>query len=250
MTGTRLFDGQNSVKQRKEATLMKGISSRRRDETIMAWMFSAPAIILLTIFLILPFFMAFGLSFTDQRLVPNPRLPTRYIALRNFTRLFGDRDFLQAIFNNFYFVIIVVPIQTLLALLLAIFINQKIKLINTFRTIFFSPVVITMVVVSIIWQFMYNPGEGMINAFLQWISFGYLGPYDWLNSKALAFPAIMLLSIWQGVGFQMVIYLAGLQEIPTPLYEASNIDGANYAGCTHGPGIFPGSGIVIGHVNT
>jgi multiple sugar transport system permease protein len=74
---------------------------------------------------------------------------------------------------------------------------------------------------------MYNPGEGMINAFLHWMSFGQLGPYDWLNSTRLAFPAIMLLSVWQGVGFQMIIYLAGLQEIPTSLYEASNIDGAN-----------------------
>jgi multiple sugar transport system permease protein len=171
--------------------------------------------------------MAFGLSFTDQRLVPNPRLATRIVGFRNFVRLFSDRDFLQAVVNNFYFVIIVVPIQTALALLLAIFVNQKIKFVNMFRTIYFSPVVVTMVVVSIIWTFMYNPGEGMINAFLQWISFGHLGPYDWLDSTTLALPAIMILSIWQGVGFQMVIYLAGLQEIPLSLYEAANIDGAN-----------------------
>jgi multiple sugar transport system permease protein len=203
------------------------VSSRQRDETIMAWVFSAPALILLTIFLAVPFLMAFGLSFTDQRLVPNPNLPTRFIAFRNFVRLVGDEDFRQAVLNNFYFVIIVVPIQTALALLLAIFVNQKIKFVNMFRTIYFSPVVVTMVVVAIIWRFMYNPGEGMINAFVQWVSFGHLGPYDWLDSPTLALPAIMLLSIWQGVGFQMVIYLAGLQEIPLSLYEAANIDGAN-----------------------
>jgi multiple sugar transport system permease protein len=207
--------------------MSKKVTSRQRDETIMAWVFSAPALILLTIFLAVPFLMAFGLSFTDQRLVPNPRLPTRFIAFRNFVRLVGDEDFRQAVVNNFYFVIIVVPIQTALALLLAIFVNQKIKFVNTFRTIYFSPVVVTMVVVSIIWKFMYNPGEGMINAFVQWVSFGHLGPYDWLDSTTLALPAIMLLSIWQGVGFQMVIYLAGLQEIPLSLYEAANIDGAN-----------------------
>jgi multiple sugar transport system permease protein len=203
------------------------VTSRQRDETIMAWVFSAPALILLTIFLAVPFLMAFGLSFTDQRLVPNPNLPTRFIAFRNFVRLVGDEDFRQAVLNNFYFVIIVVPIQTALALLLAIFVNQKIKFVNMFRTIYFSPVVVTMVVVAIIWRFMYNPGEGMINAFVQWVSFGHLGPYDWLDSPTLALPAIMLLSIWQGVGFQMVIYLAGLQEIPQSLYEAANIDGAN-----------------------
>jgi multiple sugar transport system permease protein len=203
------------------------VTSRQRDETIMAWVFSTPALILLTIFLAVPFLMAIGLSFTDQRLVPNPNLPTRIIFFRNFVRLVGDEDFRQAVVNNFYFVIIVVPIQTALALLLAIFVNQKIKFVNTFRTIYFSPVVVTMVVVSIIWKFMYNPGEGMINAFVQWVSFGHLGPYDWLDSTTLALPAIMILSIWQGVGFQMVIYLAGLQEIPLSLYEAANIDGAN-----------------------
>lgn len=205
----------------------KGMSSRQRNETIMAWTFSTPAIILLIIFLVVPFLMAFYLSFTDQRLIPNPRLPTRFIAFRNFVRLLSDEDFQQAVLNNFYFVIVVVPIQTSLALLLALFINQKIRFVNVFRTIYFSPVVVTMIVVSIIWYFMYNPGEGMINAFIHWISFGHLGPYDWLNSTRLAFPAIMLLSIWQGVGFQMIIYLAGLQEIPDSMYEAADIDGAN-----------------------
>jgi multiple sugar transport system permease protein len=84
-----------------------------------------------------------------------------------------------------------------------------------------------MVVVAIIWAFLYNPGEGLINAFIQTVSFGTLGPYDWLTNPQLAFPAIMLLSIWQGVGFQMVIYLAGLQGIPDELYEAAQVDGAN-----------------------
>ena len=204
-----------------------GMSSRQRNETMMAWIFSTPAIILLVIFLVVPFFMAFWLSFTDQRLIPNPRLPTRIVGLRNFSRLLSDEDFFQAILNNFYFVIVVVPIQTALALLLAMLVNQKIRAVNLFRTIYFSPVVVTMVVVSIIWKFMYNPDEGMINAFLQWISFGHLGPYNWLDEPALALPAIMVLSIWQGVGFQMIIYLAGLQEIPDSLYEAANIDGAN-----------------------
>jgi multiple sugar transport system permease protein len=204
-----------------------GISSRQRNETMMAWIFSAPALIMLLIFLMIPFLMAFGLSFTDQRLIPNPRLPTQIVYFRNFVRLVGDEDFRQAVLNNFYFVIVVVPVQTALALLLAMFVNQKIKFVNVFRTIYFSPVVVTMVVVAIIWKFLYNPGEGMINAFVQWISFGYLGPYEWLNSTKLAFPSIMLLSIWQGVGFQMIIYLAGLQEIPRSLYEAADIDGAN-----------------------
>lgn len=201
--------------------------SRRRKESIMAWVFSAPAILLLVIFLIVPFLMAIGLSFTDQRLIPNPNLPTRFVGFRNFVRLVADEAFLRGLLNNFYFVAVVVPVQTSLALLLAILVNQKLKGMNVFRTIYFSPVVTTMVVVAIIWTFLYNPGEGLINEFIQTITFGALGPYDWLQNTRLVFPAIMLLSIWQGVGFQMVIYLAGLQEIPDSLYEAANVDGAN-----------------------
>lgn len=198
-----------------------------KNETIMAWAFSLPAILLLFVFLLIPFLMAIGLSFSDQRLVPNPNLATQFVGLRNFVRIFADETFYRAVLNNFLFVIIVVPVQTALALLLAIFVNQKLKAVNVFRTIYFSPVVVTMVVVAVIWTFLYNPGEGLINKFVATITFGLLGPYDWLNNPNLAFPAIMLLSIWQGVGFQMIIYLAGLQDIPVYLYEAGQIDGAN-----------------------
>jgi len=197
------------------------------NETVMAWLFSAPALILLIVFLVAPFLIAIALSFTDQRLIPNPNLPTQFVGLRNYIRLWEDEAFLRGILNNFYFVLVVVPIQTSLALGLAILVNAKIKGMNFFRTVYFAPVVTAMTVIAIVWAFLYNPGEGMINAFLQAISFGQLGPYDWLLNKKLVFPAIMLLSIWQGVGFQMVIYLAGLQEIPVSLYEAAQIDGAN-----------------------
>ena len=193
----------------------------------MAWVFSAPAIVLLIVFLIVPFLMAIGLSFTDQRLIPNLNLPTQFIGFRNFVRMIDDEAFLRGLLNNFYFVVVVVPVQTSMALLLAMLVNQKLKGMNLFRTIYFSPVVTTMVVVAIIWTFLYNPGEGLINEFIQTITFGALGPYDWLQNTRLVFPAIMLLSIWQGVGFQMVIYLAGLQEIPDSLYEAAEVDGAN-----------------------
>jgi len=210
-----------------EATAKRRLTGRQRGETIMAWLFSAPALLLLTVFLLIPFLMAFGFAFTDQRLIPNPNLPTRIVYFRNFVRLLEDEAFHRALLNNFLFAAVVVPLQTSFALLLAILVNQKLRAVNVFRTTYFSPVVTTMVVVAIIWTFLYNPGEGFINAFIQTISFGRLGPYDWLNNTKLAFPAIMLLSIWQGVGFQMVIYLAGLQDIPDELYEAAQVDGAN-----------------------
>ncbi len=203
------------------------ISKSEKTESMMAWVFSTPAIILLIIFLVIPFAMAIGLAFTDQRLIPNPNLPTQFVGMRNFVRLIKDEAFLRGVLNNFYFVIVVVPIQSALALLLAILVNQKLKGMNFFRTVYFAPVVTSMVVVAVVWTFLYNPGEGLINAFLTTISFGLIEPQSWLQNTKLVFPAIMVLSIWQGAGFQMVIYLAGLQEIPDDLYEASNVDGAN-----------------------
>lgn len=199
----------------------------KRREIITAWILSGPALSLMVVFLIAPFVIAFGFSITDQRLVPNLNLPTQFVGFRNFIRLLLDVNFHQALLNNFIFAAIVVPIQTLFALFLAIMVNYKLRFINFFRAVYFSPVVITMVVVSIIWTFLYNPGEGFINQFLSTISGGLLGPYGWLNDVQLALPAIAVLSIWQGVGFQMVIYLAGLQGIPAELYEASQVDGAN-----------------------
>ena len=208
-------------------SLKKNGGSLQKRETFAAWSFCAPPLFFLLLFLVTPFIIAFVISFTDQRLIPNPNLPTQFIALRNFLRLFNSPSFHQALFNNFIFVVVVVPLQTFLALLLAVLVNQKLRFINLFRTIYFSPVVTTMVVVSIIWYFLYNPGEGLINQMISFISFGKLGPYNWLNDTALALPAIMILSVWQGVGFQMVIYLAGLQGIPDELYEAGRVDGAN-----------------------
>jgi len=203
------------------------LSTYKRKESRLAWLFSTPAIILLIVFVVVPFIWAIWMSFTNMRLIPNPNVPTRFIGLENYIRLLSDDVFHKALFNNFYFVIVVVPLQTAFALGLAMLINQEMKGMNIFRTVYFSPVVTSMTVVSIVWTLLYNPGEGLINTFLQAISFGKLGPYNWLTNTKLVFPAIMLMSIWQGVGFQMVIFLAGLQEIPTSLYEAAEVDGAN-----------------------
>jgi multiple sugar transport system permease protein len=205
----------------------KNRSSLQRRETLAAWSFCALPLSFLLLFLITPFIIAFVISFTNQRLITNPNLPTQFIALRNFVRLFNSASFRQALLNTFIFAVVVVPLQTFFALVLAVLVNQKLRFINLFRTIYFSPVVTTMVVVSIIWYFLYNPGEGLINQMISFISFGKLGPYNWLNDTSSALPAIMILSIWQGVGFQMVIYLAGLQGIPDELYEAGRVDGAN-----------------------
>jgi len=203
-----------------------GLGQLRKKEERSAWLFSMPALILLFVFLILPFILALGFSFTDQRLIPNLNLPTRFIGLRNYIRLAADSNFHIALRNNFLFVIIVVPLQTILALCLAMLINRKIQFVNVYRTVFFSPVVTTMVVVAIVWSFLYHPDSGFINKMLNFLSFGKISGISWLNDTFWALPAIIILSIWQGVGFQMIIYLAGLQDIPLELYESSMMDGA------------------------
>lgn len=141
--------------------------------------------------------------------------------------LASDVVFLKAVKNTVMFVVIVAPVQSGLALLLALLINRKVRGINIFRTIYFMPVVISMVVVSMLWRFIYDGQNGLLNSMLGFLSFGYLDPVNWLGTTATALPSIMAMSIWQGVGFFMIIWLSGLQTIPPTLYEASRIEGAS-----------------------
>jgi multiple sugar transport system permease protein len=129
--------------------------------------------------------------------------------------------------NTFLFAALVLPLQLGLALGMAMLVNQKIPGVTLYRTIYFSPVVTSMVVISIVWGFMYNKDVGLLNQMLDIVTFGKVGPFNWLGSSQSALVAIVLLSAWQGMGLQMIIFLAGLQGIPETLYEAASIDGAN-----------------------
>ncbi|MEM7026323.1 MAG: sugar ABC transporter permease [Pseudomonadota bacterium] len=140
--------------------------------------------------------------------------------------LASDVVFMKALVNTFLFVLFVAPIQAGLALLLALLINQKLGGINLFRTIYFMPVVVSIVVVSLLWQFIYSPGDGLLNNIIGWLTFGAFQGHDWLGDPHTALGSIMAMSIWQGVGFHMVIWLAGLQTISPTLYEAADIEGS------------------------
>jgi multiple sugar transport system permease protein len=188
-------------------------------------LFALPAMAGLLIFVAIPFLLAIGLSFTNLRL--GSPLPVEFVGLTQFQRLFEDPAFTRALLNNLLFTVVVVPLQTLLALGLALLLNQPLRGRAVFRTLFFMPVVFPLSLVSVVWILIYAPGpDGMLNSFLQLVSFGHWQPRDFLHDPWLALPAIMLTSIWQGAGFQMVILLAGLQGIPNQLYEAARIDGA------------------------
>ncbi|WP_110590311.1 carbohydrate ABC transporter permease [Microbacterium suaedae] len=185
---------------------------------------AAPAVVLLLLFLIVPAVLGFGLSFTNARLIsPNP---PRFVGLDNFIRaLFEDPVFIRSLLNTFAFALIVVPLQSALALAMAVLINQKLRGVTFFRVIFFVPVVTSIVVVSILWKLLYRD-DGLINSFIDTITFGAWQGMDWLNDPRTAMGAIIVLSIWQAVGFHMVIWLSGLQTIPDELYEAARVDGA------------------------
>ncbi len=210
---------------RKNTMVASKVLRKNRKVLYLGWTFSLPALMLLLIFLIIPFLLAIYFSFTNQRLAPDP-LPTLFVGLNNYKRLLADDTLRRALLNNSLFGMIVVPVETGFALFLALLLHQKLRGMSIFRTIYFSPVVTPLAVISVVWAFLYNPGQGLINAFIKTVSFGHLGPYIWLNDANLALPAIMALSIWQGVGLYMIIYLAGLQNIPEETLEAARVDGA------------------------
>ncbi len=196
-----------------------------RSQARAAWGLSAPAILIMFVFMILPFFMSVFYSFTNRRLVVTAKTSTDYVGIANYIKTFTNKTALQAFYNTFEYTIILVPAVLVLATLLAILINRKVKGITLFRMIYFSPQVVTMTVVTVIWAtFFSSTSDGLFNTFLKF--FG-LPAQRWLQDSTLAMPSIAIMSIWQCVGLQMIIVLGGLQFIPEELYEAGTIDGAS-----------------------
>ena len=183
--------------------------------------FLLPAMVALTLTIFLPAIQAFSLSFTqyDYDLTQLPR----WVGLENFQRLWSDRVFWQTAINTLLYLIGAVPILVVVPLILAIVVNQKLPGIYWFRTAYYTPVVVSMVVAGIAWKALYS-NNGIINQFLQGIG---LNGFPWLTSPNWALWSVMLVTIWKGLGYYMVIYLAGLQSIPGELYEAAAIDGSD-----------------------
>lgn len=191
-----------------------------------AWLFAGPALVGLALFVALPFVLAVALSCTNLRL--GSPLPLEFVGVEQFRRILADPTLLRAFANNGLFALMVVPLQTLLALALALLLNRRLAGLVLFRTIFFMPVVFPLSLVAVVWVLIFAPGpNGMLNSVLDLLTLGAWQPRDFLHDSHLALPAIMLTSIWQGVGFQMVIILAGLQAINPELYEAAAMDGAD-----------------------
>lgn len=193
-----------------------------RYEGIVGALFVMPAFCFLILFLIMPAILAVGYSFFNYNMLkPDAK---SFIGLANYIEILQNHTFYKALFNTFYFVLIVVPVQSMVALLLAILVNKKVKTSKFARLCFFAPVVTSMVVISILWTILYNRDNGLINGLL---SIFHIAPQPFLLSEKQAMNCIIVMSIWQAAGYQMMIFLAGLQDISPEYYEAASIDGAN-----------------------
>ncbi|NJK51334.1 sugar ABC transporter permease [Candidatus Gracilibacteria bacterium] len=201
--------------------MKKVFQKAKLQEILSGYLFVFPALVTLGIFLILPILYLVFLSFNKVRILGE--LSYRFVAWKNFTRILEDERVWIALTNTFEYVIIVVPIQTILALLLAIILNAKLLGKNWFRVIFFLPTVTSSAVLTLIFILIYN-SNGLLNNLLALFR---LQTYNWLGDPNVALKAIMIMNIWSTAPFFMVIYLAALQDIPTELYEAAKIDGAN-----------------------
>lgn len=193
----------------------------KKAEKIMGMTFFGPALVLLTLFLFIPMILTLVFSFTDFFTL-DPQA-TKFIGFENYTRLFKDELFGKAFLNTIKFAIIVVPLQMGGALLLAMGINKVTHCKKYFKVAFFIPVVMSLAVVSTLWMQLYSP-DGLINTILNNLG---IASQPFIHSKEQALASISIMSIWQGMGYQMIIFLGALQAISPSLYEAAEIDSAS-----------------------
>lgn len=193
-----------------------------RSNERVGYLFILPSLLHLTVFLLIPVFFSFFLSFHDW---DQPRFQDApFIGLRNYEFLMGDRRFWHAMLNSAYYTALSVPLGMAFSLAIAVVLNQKLRGVNLFRTLFFMPVISSWVAVSIIWVTLLDPNVGIVNYLLGLVGIPRI---NWLGDARSAMPALVLISIWKSAGFNMVIWLSGLQGIPHELYEAASIDGAS-----------------------
>ena len=193
-----------------------------RNSKFTPYLFLLPGCIILGTFVFFPMIQAIWLSFTEYNIIQD----AEFVGTENYTELFQDGLFWQVLTNTIIYVVGVVPLLVILPIFVAVLVNQEIKGAVFFRSAFFLPVVTSMVVAGLAWDLLYRE-YGVLNYILQFI--GVIDePVHWLTSTTTALFAVMVVTIWKGIGYYMVIYLAGLQSIPDDLYEAAKIDGASW----------------------
>jgi multiple sugar transport system permease protein len=197
-----------------------------RNHARNAFFFLAPALIAIGVFFFIPVIAAFILSFTDFDIYSLANLQyARFVGFKNYSRLFEDPLFWKALKNTLYFLLLGGPLSIAVSLAAALLLNSKLVRFKTFfRLAYFAPVVTTLVAISVVWRFVYHPRFGLLNYALSFVGIGNI---DWLGDPNWAMPAIILMAVWKNFGYNMIIFIAGLQNVPRELYEAASIDGAS-----------------------
>jgi len=198
---------------------------RSRAEARAGLAFIAPALGLIVLFFVVPVVAGFLLAATDFDIYGIGDFSTaRFVGPGNFAALLHDPVFWKALANTFYFVVVGGPLSVAVSLAAAMLVNARlVRLKGFFRTVYFAPVVTTMVAVAVVWRYLYHPRFGLLNQILALLG---LPDVNWLGDPRWAMPAIILMAVWKNFGYNMIIFVAGLQSIPTSIYEAARVDGA------------------------
>jgi multiple sugar transport system permease protein len=192
--------------------------ARRRD--LSGYLFLLPSFTIITMFSLIPIFFAVGLSLLRWDMIGEPQ----FVGLRHYIRLHQDPLFWKSLFNTVYYTIGAVPLGLFTALAVALLLNSKIRGIGLYRTIYFIPVITSLNAVAIVWKWIYHPNYGLLNKLIGLIG---IDPQLWLLDPKLAMPSIIIMSVWKNLGYNVIIFLNGLMNIPSYLYEAAEVDGAS-----------------------
>lgn len=198
----------------------KAVNKLKRKNTLTALSFIAPNFIGFFLFTLVPVVFSLILAFMEWDSFSSPE----FVGMKNFSKMLWDDTFWISLKNTFLYTIGVVPLTLVCSLGLAILLNKKVRGMKFFRTAFFFPYVTSLVAIAVVWNMLFHPTMGPINQFLK---FFIENPPGWTSSSDWALTAIIIVSVWRGMGYYMILYLAGLQSVPKELYEAASIDGAN-----------------------
>ncbi|UJL45778.1 sugar ABC transporter permease [Virgibacillus sp. NKC19-16] len=197
------------------------LSKKGIKRNMTPWLFLLPSIVILMTFLVIPIIEAFQWSFLDYELISNT---SEFVGFENFQEIFTDDMFWMAFINTILYVAIVLPLNIFLPMILASLVNQKIRAVGLFRVLYYIPVVTPIVVGAIMWKMLYSQ-DGALSSFL--VSIGIIDdPMNFLTNSTTALIAVAFITVWKGLGYYMIIYLANLQSIQSQLYESASIDGA------------------------